>query len=83
MTAPETKLGHSSTVRMQLRVNGSTLSVREVGPDFIVLANSIDHPPTDAELIISIDGQEDRRILTLVDGLRRDRTEIVFGRDRY
>jgi hypothetical protein len=71
MKAPNLNtLGHSADVRIDLRVNGHDLPVAQLGPDFLVLRNPADYPPGDAEIAMSIDGQESRWLVNLVDGIR-------------
>lgn len=60
---------------MELRVNGHILPISELGPDFLVLRMGTDHPPTDAEIMLSIDGHEDRWMVRLDDGISAGRTE--------
>jgi hypothetical protein len=81
MRKSPTTTGHSADVRMHLQVNGHTLPVRELGGDFLVLAESIDHPPTEAELFLSIDGDERRRTLWLARGLKNGECEIDISRE--
>src|SRR5947209_9104558 len=64
-----TRSGHSANVRIALAVNGYVFSVAELGPDFVVLRNPIPHPPAEAELSLSIDGQEERWRVELIDGI--------------
>lgn len=54
---------------MELCVNGYTLPIAQLGPDFLILKNPTDHPPTDTEIALSIDGHEDRWTVHLVDGI--------------
>jgi len=54
---------------MELRVNGDVLPIAQLAPDFLILKNPIDHPPTDAEIHMSIDGQERRWLVQLRDGI--------------
>lgn len=61
--------GHSADVRIGLAVNGHVFSVAKLGPDFVVLRNPIPHPPAEAELSLSIDGQEERWRVELIDGI--------------
>jgi hypothetical protein len=65
-----TRGGHSADVRIALAVNGYVFSVAKLGPDFVVLRNPIPHPPGEAELSLSIDGQEERWRVELIDGIR-------------
>jgi hypothetical protein len=63
-------LGHSAIVHTHLYVNGSILPVSQLGPNFLILKNPFDHPPTDAEISMSIDGREDRWRIRLPDGIQ-------------
>jgi hypothetical protein len=61
--------GHSAIVRLELHLNGHVLPIAQLGPDFLVLRKSIDHPPVDAEIAMSIDGHESRWPVHLLAGL--------------
>jgi hypothetical protein len=65
---PQT-LGHSAVVNMVLRVNGHVLPIAQMGPDFLVLTQPINHPPADAEITLSIDGVATRWPVRLEHGL--------------
>ena len=56
---------------MFLAVEGgrTTLPIGQMGPDFVILDDPIDHPPSDALLVWSIDGEERRREIRLPEGL--------------
>lgn len=56
MNASQINGAYSADVRIQLIVNGHILPVAQLGPHFLILRNAIDHPPTDAEIVMSIDG---------------------------
>jgi len=64
---------------MELHLNGRILPIAQLGPDFLVLTNPVDHPPAEAEIAMSIDGQESRWPVRLTDGLSaaRQRTRIA------
>jgi hypothetical protein len=61
--------GHSTEVRIHLSVNGHVFSVAQLGPGFVVLRDATDHPPTAAEVRLSIDGDETRWPVEVVDGI--------------
>jgi hypothetical protein len=71
--------GHSAVVRIELHVNGSVLSIGQLGPDFIMLDDPADHPPCDAEIAMWVDGHASRCPVRLVDGIApgQDRTRIA------
>lgn len=73
MNAIPNKLGYSADVRMQLNVNGFVLAIGQLGPDFIILRDSVDHPPTEAEIVMSIDGEESRWNVELPNGISPER----------
>ncbi len=54
---------------MRLSVNGHVLSIGQLGPDFIILRDPIDHPPAEAEIAMSIDGREKKWRVRLPDGI--------------
>jgi hypothetical protein len=74
-TANPIKRSHSADVRMELTVNGHILPISELGPGFLVLTAGVNHPPTDAEIMLRIDGHEDRWRVRLDDGISAGRTE--------
>jgi hypothetical protein len=71
---------HSSSVRMALYVCGRTLPIAQLGPNFLVLANPIDHPPTDAEISMSIDGHEERWPIRLGAGIKVSERKTVISK---
>jgi hypothetical protein len=60
---------HSALVHIHLHLNGHVLPVAQLGPNFLMLAEPIDHPPADAEISMSIDRIEQRWPVRLVDGI--------------
>lgn len=47
------------------------LGVAQVGPDFMIVEDPIELPPTPAELVVQIDGHEKRRSIYLPDGIQK------------
>jgi hypothetical protein len=60
---------------MQLSVNGSVLSIGQLGPDFLILDDPADHPPAEAEITVSIDGRVKRWRVRLPDGITAGKLE--------
>ena len=54
---------------MALIVNGSTLPIAQLGPDFLLLRQRLSHPPTEATIVMQIDGNERQWTVKLPDGL--------------
>jgi hypothetical protein len=71
---------HSAIVRMELCVNGRVLPIAQMGLDFLVLVNPIDHPPVDAEIGMWIDGREDRWRVHLAHGINSGQRKTYLSR---
>ena len=52
--------GHSAQVKMRLLVNGSSIAVAQMGPDFLLVDAPINHPPGNASLVLQVDDSERR-----------------------
>jgi hypothetical protein len=61
--------GHSAQVNMQLLVNGGSVRVVQMGPDFLLVEEPFDHPPADASVVLRVDGSERRWNVLLPEGL--------------
>jgi hypothetical protein len=80
MSVPNQTYGsYSAEVQMELRVNGRVFSVGQLGPDFVMLDDPVEHPPADGEMMVSIDGEVKRWPVWLPDGVvpGKDRTRMV------
>jgi hypothetical protein len=64
-----TQGGHSARVKMQLVINGGSIRVAQMGPDFLLLDEPIDHPPADASVVLQVDGRERRWNVLLPNGI--------------
>ncbi len=54
---------------MELCVNGSVLTISHLGPDFLILTQPVDHPPAQAEIIMSVDDSRSRWSVLLPAGV--------------
>jgi len=63
---------HSADVQITLNLTNLSLPVAQLGPDFIILRESVNHPPAEAEMVLSIDDRESRWTVFLPAGLRDD-----------
>jgi hypothetical protein len=61
-------------VEMALIVNGKSSRVVQMGGDFIILGESVEYPPTSAELTLEIDGELEKWSVYLPKGIRKNRT---------
>ena len=72
--------GYSADVRMTLRLNGHTIPIAQMGPDFLILDEPVDHPPCVADVVLSVDGNEQRWKVRLPEGIQRDRKRIQWSK---
>jgi hypothetical protein len=66
---------HSAQVEIELLLDVKRevriVPVAQVGPGFLLTRELVEHAPTEAELVLWVDGREDRRRVLLPDGLGR------------
>jgi hypothetical protein len=81
MEAPTLKnhQGHSAQVRMELRLNGRVLPIAQMGPDFVVLRQPVDHAPAEAEIFLRIDDSESNWRVHLVEGISTERRKTKIA----
>jgi hypothetical protein len=54
---------------MRLLVNGFSISVRQMGRDFLLIDSPVNHPPADASLILEVDQSERSWTVRLPEGI--------------
>ena len=54
---------------MRLLVNGSSIAVAQMGPDFLLVDAPINHPPGNARLVLQVDQSERRWDVNLPEGI--------------
>lgn len=71
--------GYSADVRMHLRIAGRTVRIGQLGPEFIILRDAPDLPPSEGEITVSIDGRIRQWSVQLPDGISASkvRTRII------
>lgn len=66
--------GHSAVVELELIVDGRRIELAQVAPEFVIVQEPDDLAPCVAEVIVRVDGDENRRMVELVDGIQRSST---------
>ena len=61
---------------MTLLLNGHTIPIAQMGPDFLILDHPVDHPPCVADVILSVDGHESRWAIRLPEGIHREHKRV-------
>jgi hypothetical protein len=62
-----------------LNVNGHALPVAQLGRDFLTLREPTDHPPTEGEIVMSIDGKVRRWNVFLPEGISSDKPDTKIS----
>ena len=70
--------GRSTHVEMHLLLDGLSLPVAQLGPDFLFLKTPLDHPPGEGTLVVRADENERRWPVRLPEGLSAGRERVVI-----
>lgn len=73
------RTGHSADVKMRLLIDGTSFPVGQLGPDFLLLKTPLDHPPTDATIILCVDGNERQWNVQLPEGMSAGSRRVVIA----
>ena len=65
---------------MRLLVNGASLPIAQMGTDFLLLDQPIDHPPGEATVVFTVDGSERSWPVRLPEGLSADCERVVIAK---
>jgi hypothetical protein len=79
MVAKSSQGGHSAQVKMRLLVNGSSFPVVQMGPDFILVNEAVDHPPANARLVLQVDETEREWNIHLPNGISSGSKRVVIS----
>lgn len=67
---------------MCLIINGSSISVTQMGPDFLFVEGGHDHPPGQATVVLQVDDTERRWQVNLPDGISKDAKRVAIALNR-
>ena len=65
---------------MRLLVNGTSLPIGQMGPDFLLLDAAIDHLPTEATIVLRVDETERRWNVKLPNGLSATSERVIIAK---
>lgn len=64
---------------MRLLLEGASLLVGQLGPDFLLLKEPIDHPPANATIVLCVDGNERQWNVHLPKGISASSKRVVIS----
>ena len=78
---PDTALvqSHSAIIHLFLEIGDAQIALTHTGPDFVHLRTPVDLPPSDATLVITINGNEIRKSVRLPLGASRHRSRCEIA----
>lgn len=79
MIALSSQGGHSAQVKMRLLVNGGSIPVIQMGPDFLLVDAPFDHPPGDASVVLHVDQSERRWNVHLPNGISAGSKRVAIA----
>lgn len=65
---------------MRLLLEGASLLVGQLGPDFLLLKEPIDHPPANATIVLCVDGNERQWNVHLPEGISARSRRVVIAK---
>lgn len=74
-----TQGGHSARVNLRLLVNGLSLPVAQLGPDFLLLDHPVDHAPAEAAVVMQVDQSERRWNVRLPEGISANSQRVPIA----
>jgi hypothetical protein len=70
--------GHSADVRISLLLNGHSIPVAQLGPNFLLLDAPCNHPPTEGCILLRVDESERRWTVRLPEGISADSKRVAI-----
>ena len=67
---------------MQLLFNGSSIPIAKMGPDYIIVHSTSDHPPCDASIVLKVDASERRWDVHLPNGISAGSKRVALAAPR-
>ncbi len=64
---------------MSLIVEGTMIPVRQMGPDFLFVDSSSDHPPCEATIVLQVDDSERQWQVRLPEGISKASTRVALA----
>jgi hypothetical protein len=71
--------GHSAQVNMRLLVNGLSLRGSQMGPNFLLVESPVNHPPTDASIVLQVDESERSWRIRLPQGISAGTKRVAIA----
>ena len=64
---------------MELIAHGMSISINQMGPDFLLVESPVDLPPGEATIVLQVDKSERRWQVLLPDGISRASNRVALA----
>ena len=64
---------------MRLIVNGASIRITQMGPDFLFVESASNHPPGEATIVLQVDGSERRWNVHLQNGISAESKRVAIA----
>ena len=82
MIAEQSYGAHSAQVEMRLIVNGASISITQMGPDFLFVESPADHPPCEGSIVLRVDDSERQWKVSLPEGISKGSRRVALALPR-
>ena len=83
MIAEHSYGAHSAQVEMQLIVKGESISITQMGSDFLFVESPTDHAAGEATIVLTVDGRERRWMARLPEGICKASKRVALALCEY
>jgi len=64
---------------MRLIVNGTSIRITHMGPDFLFVESPTDHPPCEGSIMLRVDDSESQWGVRLPEGISKDSKRVALA----
>lgn len=79
MNASSSQDGHSAQVKMRMLLNGRSIAIAQMGPDFLLVKASVNKPPSNATIVLQVDQSERRWDVHLPEGISATSQRVAIA----
>ena len=79
MIAKQSNGADSALVKMCLIINGTSIPIRQMGPDFLFVDSEADYPPGEATIVLQIDDSRRQWQVRLPEGISKNSERVALA----
>jgi hypothetical protein len=71
--------GHSAKINLRLLLDNLSLTVLQIGEDFLLLDEPVNHPPAQARMVMRVDDSERQWAVSLPEGISASSKRVTIA----